>query len=202
MSTEIKGPLDLEKEVIKADLCTLCGACVGLCPYFRTYKGRVVLVDHCNLSQGRCYAFCPRTPSNLEGVNQITFGAPYPGDALGTHRQVVIAKSKDKAILAKGQYGGVTSTLVALALKKKMLDAAVLTKEQKSFCPRERWPGIKRKFWPAPGPITSLPLPWKPSTKTLRIHVKTWWWWESPARLWPWARCASIPWRTRTTSRS
>ena len=133
MSTEIKGPLDLEKEVIKADLCTLCGACVGLCPYFRTYKGRVVLIDHCNLSRGRCYAFCPRTPSNLEEVNQITFGAPYPGDALGTHRQVVIAKSKDKAILAKGQYGGVTSTLVAMAVRKKMLDAAVLTKREKEL---------------------------------------------------------------------
>ena len=133
MSMEIKGPLELEKEVIKADLCTLCGACVGLCPYFRTYKGKVVLIDHCNLSQGRCYAFCPRTPSNLEGVNQITFGSPYPGDALGTHRQVVMAKSLDKAILSKGQYGGVTSTLVALALKKKMLDAAVLTKRGKEL---------------------------------------------------------------------
>jgi coenzyme F420 hydrogenase subunit beta len=66
-------------------------------------------------------------------VNQITFGVPYPGDALGTHRQVVMAKSKDKAILAKGQYGGVTSTLVALAFKKKMIDAAVLTKRAKEL---------------------------------------------------------------------
>lgn len=133
MSTEIKGPQDLEKEVIKADLCTLCGACVGLCPYFRAYRGRVILIDHCNLSQGRCYAFCPRTPSNLEAVNQFTFGIPYPGDALGTHRQVVMARSMDKAILSKGQYGGVTSTLVTLALKKKMLDAAILTKREKEL---------------------------------------------------------------------
>jgi coenzyme F420 hydrogenase subunit beta len=133
MTMEIKGPLDLEKEVIKADLCTLCGACVGLCPYFRAYKGRVVLIDHCNLTQGRCYAFCPRTPSNLEAVNQSTFGTPYPGDALGTHRQVVMAKSLDKSILSKGQYGGATSTLVALALKKKMIDGAVLTKREKEL---------------------------------------------------------------------
>ncbi len=133
MSMEIKGPLDLEKEVIKADLCTLCGACVGLCPYFRAYKGKVVLIDHCNLAQGRCYAFCPRTPANLEAVNQSTFGTPYPGDALGTHRQVVMAKSLDKYILSKGQYGGVTSTLVAFALKKRMIDGAVLTKREKEL---------------------------------------------------------------------
>jgi len=133
MSAEIKGPQDLEKEVIKADLCTLCGACVGLCPYFRAHRGRIVVMDNCNLSQGRCYFFCPRTPSDLEAVNQGLFGAPYPGDALGTHRQAVMAKSLDKTALAKGQYGGITSTLIALALKKKMIDGAVLTKRGKEL---------------------------------------------------------------------
>jgi len=133
MSAEIKGPQDLEKEVIKADLCTLCGACAGLCPYFRAHRGRIVVMDNCNLSQGRCYFFCPRTPSDLEAVNQALFGAPYPGDALGTRRQAVMAKSLDKTALAKGQYGGVTSTLIAMALKKKMIDGAVLTKRGKEL---------------------------------------------------------------------
>jgi len=137
MSAVIKGPQDLEKEVIKADLCTLCGACVGLCPYFRAYQGRIVLMDHCNLAQGRCYSFCPRTPVNLDEVNQFTCGSPYPGDPLGTLRQVVMAKSLDKATLAKSQYGGATSALIALALKKGMIDAAILTKREKgivSYC--------------------------------------------------------------------
>jgi coenzyme F420 hydrogenase subunit beta len=133
MSAEIKGPQDLEKEVIKADLCTLCGACVGLCPYFRAHRGRIVVMDNCNLAQGRCYFFCPRTPSDLEAVNQGLFGVPYPGDALGTRRQTVIAKSLDKTALAKGQYGAITSTLIALALKKKMIDGAVLTKRGKEL---------------------------------------------------------------------
>ena len=165
MSAEIKGPQDLEKEVIKADLCTLCGACVGLCPYFRAYRGRVVLMDNCNLSQGRCYYFCPRTPSNLGRVNQTIFGVPYPGDSLGTHVQAVMAKSLDKPILGKGQYGGVTSTLVALALKKKMIDTAILTRRGKELLLPGLWPGIKSKSWPAPVPITSPLLPWKLSTK-------------------------------------
>ena len=133
MSAEIKGPQDLDKEVIKADLCTLCGACVGLCPYFRAYRGRIVLMDNCNLSQGRCYFFCPRTSSDLEAVNQALFGERYPGDSLGTHRQVTMAKSLDKNALAKGQYGGVVSALMALALKKKMIDRAVLTQRGKEL---------------------------------------------------------------------
>ncbi len=136
MNTGIKGPQDLEKEVIQANLCTLCGACVGLCPYFRAHRGKVVLMDNCNLIQGRCYAFCPRTPSNLEAVSQSFFGTSYAADSLGTHRRVVMARSLDKAVLAKGQYGGVTSALVAIALKKKIVDAAILTKKEKDLLSR------------------------------------------------------------------
>jgi len=133
MNTDIKGPQELEKEVIKADLCTICGACVGLCPYFRAYKGKVVIMDNCNLSRGRCYFFCPRTPSNLEALNQFIFGTSYPGDSLGTFQKVVMAKSLDKEILSKGQYGGITSTLVARAMKKRMIDVAILTKREKKL---------------------------------------------------------------------
>jgi len=39
---ESKTCQTLVDEVIKRDLCTLCGACVGLCPYFITHNGRVV----------------------------------------------------------------------------------------------------------------------------------------------------------------
>jgi coenzyme F420 hydrogenase subunit beta len=133
MNTEIKGPQDLEKEVIKADLCALCGACLGLCPYFRAYRGKIVLTDNCNLTQGRCYAFCPRTPTNLETLSRHIFGKPYSGNSLGTHRQVVMARSNDKTVISRAQYGGLTSTLVAWALKNKMIDGAVLTKREKEL---------------------------------------------------------------------
>jgi coenzyme F420 hydrogenase subunit beta len=130
---EIKGPQDLENEVIKSGLCTLCGACAGLCPYFRAYRGKVVFMDNCNLSQGRCYAFCPRTPSHLENVNRAVFGVPYPGDSLGTYRRAIMARSTEPSILAKAQYGGVTSALVSLAIKKKIVEAAVLTKKDRDL---------------------------------------------------------------------
>jgi coenzyme F420 hydrogenase subunit beta len=133
MNTEIKGPQDLEKEVIKTDLCALCGACLGLCPYFRAYRGKIVLTDNCNLARGRCYAFCPRTPTDLEALSRKTFGKPYSRDPLGEHRRVVMARSKDKAVLAKAQYGGLASALVAAALKNKRIDAAVLTKREKDL---------------------------------------------------------------------
>ena len=133
MNIEIKGLQDLERDVIKADLCALCGACLGLCPYFRAYRGKIVLTDNCNLTSGRCYAFCPRTPTDLEALSREIFGKPYSGDALGTHRQVVMARSKDKTVISKAQYGGLTSDLVALALKRKMINGAVLTRRGKDL---------------------------------------------------------------------
>ena len=98
---EIKGPQDLEKEVINTGLCTLCGACVGLCPYFRAYQGKVVVMDNCNLSQGRCYSFCPRTPSNLDEVNQALYGTSYPGDALGTSHLGSGSKSRFRSLASR-----------------------------------------------------------------------------------------------------
>jgi coenzyme F420 hydrogenase subunit beta len=133
MNPEIKGPQDLEREVIKTDLCVLCGACLGLCPYFRAHRGKIVLTDSCNLARGRCYAFCPRTPTDLDGLSRRTFGKPYSPDPLGEHRRVVMARSQDKAVLAKAQYGGVASALVAGALKDRRIDAAVLTKRGKDL---------------------------------------------------------------------
>ncbi len=89
MSPEIKGCQQLRAEVIDRDLCSLCGACVGMCPYLVAYKGRVVALDDCNISQGRCYAFCPRTPTDLDLVSDSTFGAPYDAGPIGTVKDVI-----------------------------------------------------------------------------------------------------------------
>lgn len=130
---EIKGPQDLEREVIKTNLCTLCGACVGICPYFRAYKGKIVVLDNCHLFPGRCYSFCPRTSTDLENINQDTFQTSYPDDALGTYQEIFLARALDPKTLSLTQYGGVTSALVSFALKKGIIEGAVLTRREKDI---------------------------------------------------------------------
>jgi ferredoxin len=38
MNRGLKG---LEEKVFQKDLCTACGACLSLCPYLRSWQGRV-----------------------------------------------------------------------------------------------------------------------------------------------------------------
>lgn len=129
---EPKASQLIEQRVIKDNLCTLCGACAGMCPYFVSHEGRVVLRDVCDLSQGqgRCYAFCPRASVDLDGISQSMLGVPYPWDAIGTVQDVLMARSADTTIRVRAQYGGVVTALTCFALEKGLIDSAVLTLSQ------------------------------------------------------------------------
>jgi coenzyme F420 hydrogenase subunit beta len=128
MTTEVPGLQRLRSQVIDAGLCTLCGACSGLCPYIRPFKGRVAIVDPCILTRSRCYEFCPRTGVDLDRTSELVFGIPYDGSPLGCVRRVVIARSRDPEIRQRAQYGGTVSALVCFALEKGLIHSAVLTR--------------------------------------------------------------------------
>ncbi|MFA4915900.1 MAG: Coenzyme F420 hydrogenase/dehydrogenase, beta subunit C-terminal domain [Syntrophales bacterium] len=135
MSLETKGSLELEREVLQRNICTLCGACMGMCPYLVAFKGRAVLLHDCDLSQGRCYTFCPRTSVDLDLVSQATFGVSYGIEALGTVSEVIMARSSDAQVRSKAQYGGVVSSLISFALKEGYIDSAVLTLTKDNHLP-------------------------------------------------------------------
>lgn len=135
MTTKPKGYRELLDEVIDAGLCTLCGACVGACPYLVAYKGRIVLLDNCNLAEGQCYLYCPRTYVDMDAISQKTFGLPYTGDELGTMREVLMARSTDAGTRERAQYGGTVTTLLSVALAEGLVDAAVVSKDSEDRVP-------------------------------------------------------------------
>src|SRR3990170_45363 len=114
---EVRGNQALQEEVRAKWLCTLCGACAGMCPYHVPCRGRMVSPDECDLAQGRCYAFCPRTPLDLDALNRTVLGVPYPADELGTAREVLMSRASDAAVRSRAQHGGTVSALVAFALR-------------------------------------------------------------------------------------
>jgi len=135
---EIKGSQALQDEVRTRGLCTACGACSGMCPYHVPYRGRMVTLDDCNLAQGRCYAFCPRTPVDLNLLSQTVFCVPYPASELGTAKDVLMARAADGALRSRAQYGGTVSALVTFALRTALIDTAVLTDSDEAMLPTGR----------------------------------------------------------------
>ena len=128
----VKASQRLYDEVITKGLCTLCGACVWLCPYFRMNRrrGTVQRMDPCEQDEGRCYQYCPRTCTDMDAVYRQVFGVPYDADKLGIGivRDVFLARSTDADILTKAQDGGVVTTLLWVAMQEGIIDGAIETK--------------------------------------------------------------------------
>jgi coenzyme F420 hydrogenase subunit beta len=131
-----RGLKALEEKVLGHDLCAACGACLSLCPYLRSWKGRVVKLDDCNLEEGRCFAYCPRTEVDLEEVYQKIFGKRYEEIQMGPVRKIVMARAKDLIWRKKAQTGGVVSSLIDFALRERMIQAGILTPRDGDLLPQ------------------------------------------------------------------
>lgn len=115
------------KKVIKENLCVFCGACVGTCPYFIAYNGRIIVRDTCDLPEGRCNSFCPRTCLDLETLNQDVYQMPYSWNGIGALKAVLMARSTDAGIKARAQNAGTVTTLLCFAKEEGFIDSVVLT---------------------------------------------------------------------------
>jgi len=121
------GSNELLEDVIHKNLCIGCGACVELCPYFRSYRGKTAMLFPCTLGEGRCWAYCPKVEVDLEALSEKFFGASYGTDALGVYRAIHVAKAGPRLGDGSCQAGGTVSALMTCALEAGRIDAAVLT---------------------------------------------------------------------------
>jgi len=126
MEVKVKGQKELREEVGDREFCTGCGACINLCPYHASYHDQVVQLHGCDLKEGGCYAFCPRTPTDLESLRKNLFDPKDLTPELGAVRGFYIVRSADPAIRAGAQHGGTATALMALALQEGLIDTAVL----------------------------------------------------------------------------
>lgn len=125
----------LDTQVLRPGLCTGCGACQGLCPYWSSAEGRTVLLFDCERLDGRCQRFCPRMPTDLDALRRKFFPAETILPEIGPCRGLYLTRAADPAIRAGAQHGGTMTALVELALKEGFIDAAVLAKSKGGLNP-------------------------------------------------------------------
>src|SRR5512136_1974284 len=118
MSRGLKG---LESKVLDRGQCAACGACLSLCPYLRSWQGKAVKLDECDLAEGRCFSFCPRTEVDLDALHRAVFGKGYEDIETGPLRRVVMARALAPEFTKRAQNGGVVSALVDLALEEGVI---------------------------------------------------------------------------------
>lgn len=129
-----KGQALLIEKVINQGICVGCGACVGLCPYFQYFDGKVVVLDRCNADTWRCLQLCPRAYYE-ETAPQPKEKSAAQNNEIGPHLEVFMARAKDAGIRREAQYGGTVSGLLIYALEKEIIKNAVLTDTGRSFSP-------------------------------------------------------------------
>ncbi len=118
------------QDVHQRNLCVGCGACVDLCPYFKSHRGKIAMLFPCNRAAGRCYAYCPKTEVDLDLLARRFWGRPYDGDPLGHSLKIMTTWAGEKAPRGPFQAGGTVSSLIGFALEEGLVDAAVLTGRQ------------------------------------------------------------------------
>ena len=126
----------MEEQVLRAGLCTGCGACVNLCPYQTIHHDRTVTLHSCDLAQGRCYACCPRTPADMDDLRRKLYQETDCTPELGSVKGFFIARATDEGVRRRAQHGGTVTALMALALRGGLIDAAILAEEGEGLLPR------------------------------------------------------------------
>ncbi len=154
---QVFGPTELVEGVQKGGLCIGCGACVGLCPYFLNYRGKTVQIFPCALTQGRCFAACPKVEVDLEEISRHHREKAYDGAPMGDYEEALAAKAGPAMPAGAFQGGGAVSALLIHALKQGEIGAAILTGSDEkgprpriAFSPEEILDCAASKFTAAP----------------------------------------------------
>jgi len=129
MKKKAGAQLKLKKNVLEQSLCTGCGACVGLCPYQVIHADRTVQLFACDLAQGKCHAFCPRTPADYGRMRESLFEAGDWTPEIGPVKAYWFTRAADGALRDRAQHGGTVTALLRLAMAEGVIDAAIVSGE-------------------------------------------------------------------------
>jgi coenzyme F420 hydrogenase subunit beta len=127
---------DLRKEIIEAGLCGRCGGCASFCSademhalgFDRSEGPKLVAEDNC-LKCGICYLICPQIKA-LDAEVREKFGWQPP---IGIHSKIASACTTEPKVSAVCTDGGVVTSLLRHALKRRLIQGALVSKRTGPF---------------------------------------------------------------------
>jgi len=131
---DANGQCLLIDEVINKGICVACGACVGLCPYFDYFDGKVIVLDNCKSDTWRCLQLCPQADYADTSLDR-SIDSEVDTSPIGQFKRILIARSSDNKTRENAQYGGVVSALLIYALEKGLINSAILTDRGNDISP-------------------------------------------------------------------
>jgi coenzyme F420 hydrogenase subunit beta len=123
----------LKRYVLDEGLCTGCGACVGLCPYQVIYHDRTVQLHDCDLEDGKCYTFCPRTATDLAALRELLFEPDDLTPEIGAVKGYYFSQAVDPELRKIAQHGATVTALMELALAEGLIDSAIVSSRNQEF---------------------------------------------------------------------
>ncbi len=117
----------LQEQIIDKGLCTYCGACVNLCPYYTAHNDRVVIIDECTLADAGCHDVCPQLPTDVAALTELLFQKGDMTPEAGAIKNFYLTRAADAGVRKNAQHGGTVTALMELALGEGLIDTAVLS---------------------------------------------------------------------------
>lgn len=132
----IKSFYDLQQEVIDSGLCGRCGGCDSFCSaddmnaleFDRANGPRLVNEESC-LKCGICYLICPQIKT-LDAEVREKFGWKAP---IGAFSDITSACSTEPKVRKVCTDGGVVTSLLRYALKKRLIQGALVSRRSGPF---------------------------------------------------------------------
>lgn len=121
--------------IVKHDLCTQCGTCIGMCPTDAITlkqdpkKGLLPVVDENKCTDcGICLKVCPGEELDLNQMNRDLFGKVPDDELYGNYLNVYTAYAKNEEIRYNGASGGVATAILDALLKSGHITGAVVVR--------------------------------------------------------------------------